>query len=45
MHMTERETIDSFARQVAQVLRRLEAERPNQKPDKGKGCATPPTCG
>jgi hypothetical protein len=43
--MTERETIDSFARRVAQVLRRLEAEQQNRKPDKGKECVAPPTCG
>ena len=32
--MTERETIDRFARQVAQVLRRLEEDR--NKSDKEK---------
>ena len=43
--MTERETIDNFARQVAQVLRRLEAEQQNRELNQGKECATPPTCG
>jgi GAF domain-containing protein len=43
--MTERETVDTFARQVAQVLRRLEAERQNGKLNEGEECATPPTCG
>ena len=43
--MTERETVDTFARQVAQVMRRLEAERQNRKLEEGKECVTLPTCG
>jgi hypothetical protein len=43
--MTERETVDAFARQVAQVLQRLEAEQKQTKEGEGERCATQPTCG
>ncbi|MGD8466554.1 MAG: hypothetical protein PVI09_22090 [Anaerolineae bacterium] len=35
--MTEREVIDNFARQVAQVLRRLEAEQDKRPKEKETG--------
>ena len=45
--MTERETVDAFARQVAEVLRRLEENRntSNTEEERGEQCATPRTCG
>jgi hypothetical protein len=36
-HVTERETIDRFARQVAQVLRRLEEDRSKSDKEKETG--------